>query len=927
MAAKNKNDRHDDHLQGLRTSLDPCARTRARPALRRSTRRLPAAAHKLVAVSALLWAIHAPAADPPADPEPEKLTRIEVTGSRIPRIDAETSLPVQVITRDEILRANWTTAAELLANVPANTNGANLQTSLFDARHPGLESANLRGLGDGNTLVLLNGRRLANYAFLSGTVNLSAIPLAAIDRVEVLKDGASSVYGSDAVAGVVNFITRKDYTGLDVVGQAGVTERGGGDHYQATVSAGWGNLARDRVNAFVTFDWQKDTALSAADRPFATNSYRPDDGIYGLLTTSYPANIRVSSSRFLNPTYPSGCKPPLSLPFNNLQTASGDLSGQICAFDFAQTSTILPDAERWSVLARATWQVAPEHQVFAEYLYNRTQTTLAISPTPISRDENGVGVSYPANGPYYPTDYAAANGLSGPLRIYYRTVELGPRTDVATADAQRLVVGAQGALGEWNYGSGVSYSVNTGVDDYTKGYLSWTRLRSAMATGLVNPWGPNTQAGLDLLSAAQFIGVVRDAKGTTTQVDFQANREWLPLPGGPLALAIGGEWRREALSDNPNPILDTGDVVGIRGEVSPQDASRTVGALFAELNLPLATGFEVLASVRYDHYSDFGGTTNPKVGVRWQPVKSLLFRAAWGTGFRAPTLVDLYEPQFTVLTEGLPPDPFRCPVTGSDQDCGGAYGVVTGGNPNLQPETSTQSTAGVVWAPAPGWSFGAQWWRIEKNNVITALGAADVFDQFDALSSTNVIRGPVDPAHPGLPGPIEKIITYNQNLGSLTTSGVDFSANAQLPEFGLGTWSLSFAGTYVYQFLEDIPGFGPYSYVGQIGFYGAVPRWRHYAALNGQYGAWGASLSQSFQSGLVDAQSTSSGELRRVGTYTLWNLQGTYNGFTNTSIAVGVRNLFNTDPPFSNANNFGYFPGFADVHGRTYYGRISYAFR
>ena len=161
--------------------------------------------------------------------------------------------------------------------------------------------------------MLLNGRRLSNYAFLSGTVDLSAIPLAAIERVEILKDGASSIYGTDAIAGVVNFITRKDFAGAEITGQAGVTEHGGGDHYQATVTAGWGDLTKDRFNAFVTLDWQKDTALVANQRPFASTGYLPDEGINLLTRPTFPANIRKPDGTSVNPSRASGCAPPDAL--------------------------------------------------------------------------------------------------------------------------------------------------------------------------------------------------------------------------------------------------------------------------------------------------------------------------------------------------------------------------------------------------------------------------------------------------------------------------------------------------------------------------------------------------------------------------------------------------------------------------------------
>jgi outer membrane receptor protein involved in Fe transport len=238
-------------------------------------------------------------AEPPVFPD----MRIEVTGSRIARTDSETALPVQVISRDEILRGNFNTASELMAHISANVNGMNSQLSIGTSGNPGMASANLRGLGDGNTLVLLNGRRLSNYAFLSATVDLNSIPLAAIERVEILKDGASSIYGTDAIAGVINFITRKDFSGVEVSGQAGVTQHGGGDHYQATVTAGWGDLTKDRFNAFVTVDWQKGHAI-VRDGPriflhgnSTRNRVGPREPANGTRQHSHPRSVRLHQSR------------------------------------------------------------------------------------------------------------------------------------------------------------------------------------------------------------------------------------------------------------------------------------------------------------------------------------------------------------------------------------------------------------------------------------------------------------------------------------------------------------------------------------------------------------------------------------------------------------------------------------------------------
>ncbi len=784
--------------------------------------------------------------------------------------------------------------------------------SIGTAGNPGMSSANLRGIGDGNTLVLLNGRRLSNYAFLSGAPNIDAIPMAAIERVEILKDGASSIYGTDAIAGVVNFITRRDYRGVEVTGLADVTQHGGGNVYRASLAAGWGDLAKDRVNAFATFDWRKEDAIAAKDRGYAATGYRPEEGLDNRNLQTIPANIVSGPGQWLNPAFPTGCAPPVSIPGTRLSWGG---SGELCLFDPASVTDIAPETERWTAFGRATWQVASQQEIYAEYLYARTRMTLAFTPTPASEFAtiDFTPVLYPADGPYYPTEYAAANGITGPLNLYYRTLQLGPRTNVVTTTAQRLVLGAQGTIGPWNYGTSYNRSENRAEDDYTKGYVLTSLLVPAMATGIINPFGDSTQAGIDLLASTQFKGVVRTAKGTVDQVDAQLSRDGPALPGGTLAIAFGAEWRREKLDDRPAPILDTGDIMGAPFEISPQSASRNVTAVFGEASVPFAKGWELLASVRHDDYSDFGGTTNPKLALRWQPAKALLLRASWGEGFRAPTLPDLYSQQFTASTAGLS-DPVRCPVTQSPADCEYAdFPVVYGGNPDLQPETSRQATAGVVWEPLAGVSIGAELWRIEKENAIYALDPGFVMDNYDVYGNTNVLRGPVDPAYPGLPGPIQAILAYNQNVGDVTTSGVDVSLRGSTPTTRYGRFTFSLDGTYVHEFTASLPGLDPQRGAGRYGPFGAVPRWRHYAQLAWQLGAWSATLANMFQSGVTDAGPDGQGDSRRVGNYSLWDLQAAWNGGGAAKIAVGVRNLLDQ--------------AYAQTRGRSFYASLSYGFR
>jgi iron complex outermembrane recepter protein len=881
----------------------------------------------VAACSGALAAVSA-AAQPDAN-DSRGTIRIEVTGSNIPRTDVESALPVQTITAEEIRRSGWSTAAELMAHVSANFNGMNDQRSIGRAGNPGLASANLRGLGDGNTLVLLNGRRLANYAFVSGTVDLSTIPLAALDRVEILKDGASSIYGTDAIAGVVNFITRRDYRGIELTGQAAITQHGGADRYQATVTAGYGDLASDRFNAFVTVDWQKEASLQGRDRPFARTGYRPDEGVARLSLSTFPANIVRGPGRFLNPGFESGCAPPTSLPF----TVAFDDPQSLCLFDPTGLHDIIPSTERLSLVARGVWQFAANHQLFGEYVYADRELALRVAPTPIARSglSTGTPVLYPASGPYYPTAFALQHGLVGDLDLSYRAVTLGPRADDIRTRSHRAVIGLQGTFSAWSYNLAYNHSETTSTDTFVGGYVYGSSVIAAIATGLINPWGPFGTEGQALLEAAQIFGEVRRAKGTLDQFDARAAGELIQLPSGPLSAALGGETRREKLSDQPAAVLDSGDVMSQPFTVDPQDSSRRVHAAFVEFSVPIARSLEAQLSARYDHYSDFGGTTNPKIALRWQPAKSLLLRASWGKGFRAPSLPDLFTPRGASASLTFDyHDPVRCPVTGLPSDCVFLeYLVRTGGNPDLLPEQSKQWSAGAVFEPAQWASIGIDYWNIRKTAVIGTLTEDLILGNFDIYGTSNVVRGAPDAAFPGLPGPITALIGWNQNVGNVETSGVDVSLSLRSPPTRAGRFRFDLDGTYVVEWDEHLNGLPPRSVAGRYGF-DPVPRWRHYARLGWENGPWTATLAQTFQSGYTDAQPNEAGEPRRVGTYSVFDLQATYGGFRNATVAVGIRNLFDRPPPFTNQLDtfqVGYDPRYGDPRGRTFYARVTYAFR
>jgi iron complex outermembrane receptor protein len=849
-----------------------------------------------------------------------KLEKVEVTGSHIARTEIESALPVQVITREDIERSGATTVAEMMAQVSANIVGNNDRMSAGGAGVPGLSSVNLRGIGSGSTLVLLNGRRVANYAFDGGAVDVNSIPLSAVERVEILKDGASAIYGTDAIAGVVNFILRKDFQGLEATAYGGWTEHGGGNQAQATLTAGYGDLAKDRFNIFATMSYQKDQALANTARPYTRTGYLPDEGIINLSPNTFPANI-FAMRDLHNPSYASGCAPPSSLPFSDMTA---------CGFDFVPLVNAIPPVERWGAFARGAFQLNADHLLFAELGYLHNEMTIKSAPMPASQFTTTTGdpLLYPEGGPYYPTAFAAANGISGDLNLFYRTIPLGPRVTEVTSSAWRAVVGAEGTAAGWTYGGALTYSRNQQGESLTSGWVSVPRLIAGFATGLINPFGPSGPEGDALLAATQLTGEAHTATGTTVQLDARGSKEVWDLPGGPLAIAVGGEARRERLDNQFASFITSGELGGLASQ--PVAATRNVGSLFVEAIVPILKTVEAQLAARYDHYSDFGGTTNPKVALRWQPLPTLMLRSSWGTGFRAPTLYDVYTPQQSSTVDIFPPpdDPVRCPVTRSPQDCNVFFPTASGGNPTLQPETSEQFNAGAVWEPVKGLSLTVDYWKINKNNYIGQLSADEIFSNFAYYEPTNIVRGPVDPAYPGLPGPIQTVLLLNQNLGHLRTSGFDVDVNWRGPVTSFGRLSFGLNGTYVSTWELQQADLTYVSGVGRLTVGGPVPHWRHYASLNWDYGPWGATLAQTYQSGFEDANNTDPPQPpRRVSPYDIWNVQGRYAGFRNTTIVVGIKNLMDRAPPFTNVAPAGWDPIYADPRGRVFYAQLTYAFK
>jgi iron complex outermembrane recepter protein len=862
--------------------------------------------------------------DPASAPVLSTLERVVVTGTHIPQPEIEGALPVQVLRREEIERSGVTTVEQLLERVPANFNPFNAAATIGEPTRPGLSSANLRGLGGGSTLVLLNGRRLANYAFDGESVDLNSIPLAAIDRVEVLKDGASAIYGTDAIAGVINFILRKDFAGAEISADLAATQHGGGNGGYVNAAFGTGDPALDGYNVFAALSYQKDQALKARDREFARTFYRPDLGRDRMNIITFPANIvDRPGDQLLNPSLANGCAPPSSIPFQGPPFPKT----QACAYDFPAVTDLQPAVERASAMLRGTWRADASLDVFAEALLGRNRFDSQLAPLAISDSGTSFGRPvYPASGPYYPSAFAAANGLTGDLSFSFRATELGPRLNSTTTDMQRYVLGAQGQAAGWDFDLAAVYSANNQSQWYGGSYAYYSKIIPALNSGLINPWGPSSPEGSALLASTLYSGTPQTAHGSTSLVNAYASRNLAQLAAGPLELALGAEVRRENLSYDYDPAVLTGDSP-IGDGLHSISGSRGVFAYFAELNLPIANGLDAQLAARFDDYSDFGPTTNPKVALRWQPLREALLRGSWGTGFRAPPLYTLNEPPRTEETSVE--DPIRCPVTGSPQDCGGSgIPLYLGGNPNLRPETSTQWNLGLVLEPALGLSIGVDYWNIVQDGIIVPLDVDNAI-RYSANFADRVIRGPVDPAYPDLPGPIVAIDGTPINLGTTKTSGIDVFLSWAVPAQPWGQLRVGLQGTYVRQWETQIDGVNYVSMLGSAVYGTPVPRWRSTLSFDWTRGPWGATLSQVYSTGYVETRPVDE-QLRQVGAAESWDLQARFAGLDGWQLAAGIRNLFDAEPPASLTGlrfQSGYNPQAASPLGRVFYLRATYAFR
>lgn len=862
---------------------------------------------------------------------PQGLEPVVITGTRLADGLSEKALPVQVITRRDIERSGAATTAELLSRVAANQPYQNEAMSVGGYGPAAYAGANLRGLGDSNTLVLVNGRRIAQHAAVSyGTgADLLSIPLAAVERVEILKDGASALYGADAVAGVVNFILRQDYSGVDVHLEAAGTSGGGGGRQSFSLTAG-GALGSRAVRWVGTVAWQKEQRLAALQRAFSRNSDVPGL-VSGLSYGSWPATVTYYDAA--NDVYvdasPAACRAPLSL---------ADPAGSgLCVYDPASQMDLLPSSERVNGFLRVegrAWDDASHW--YAEGMASRMQQRVTTTAGWVSGFDTASGVylypSLPMSSGYYPTDWAAANGVSGTLDLYYwRLADQGGRRDRHVGDQQRGVIGLQGSAAGWRWDGALVTTRHHLVSSMQQGYYRYTDLAAMVADGSLNPFGEQsaaTQARLNALAVRDpYSWLETRARG----VDVKGSTTVGQLAGGDVGLAVGAEARREQLSsvyseDALNCVISAGLCGGFN-----LARGRNVSAVFGELSLPFASGWSAQLALRHDRYSVGGRATSPKAALVWQQAPGWLWRASAGRGFIAPSLEQLYAPGVLAYAPGGEvADDALCGLTGTDYDCGQfGHSQRTSGNVQLKPETSRQLGLGLVLGGTPRWQLSFDAWVISKRNKIGYVPAGTVMANQALYESLGYLTryqpGDVLPdgtACVGAVCPIQYIDASYRNLGQQKTAGLDVAGRWRSMPTTWGVWSATWDGTWVRQHRTQVSTLS--AYVDQAGRYALdrpVPRWRHLVQAGLAKGAWEWTVAHRFVASYVDFNPDPATVAdRRVRPQSLWDVRAAFRWSDRLMLSVAVQNVFDVAPPASrqvNSFQVGYDPHFADPRGRV----------
>lgn len=838
---------------------------------------------------------------------------IVVTGSRLRGIGEEGPTPVVILDRQRIDQLGAASVADTLTYLPQQPFSETDNAS-------GARAVRLRGLGYGTTLVLINGRRTVTSG-LTGAFNyfdLNTVPLSAVERVEVLSDAASAIYGADAVGGVVNIITRKEIDRFTVEATYGMAS-GGGDERRASLSGGYSTA---RLKTSFVLDFFDREFLDGEHRSFyADRDFRRFGSVDQRSMFSNPGNVTSRTTANLP-----------GLPSRQAAVPIGSTGVDLTPADFISTAgatnleslsrftSIVPKTERRSGLGFAEFSVTDQISLFSEFLYSERDDVRLGQPSSVT-------ATVPAQNPFNP--------FGVPVTVSYLFTEIGARPIMSGGESIRAVVGARGQHSAWDWEVSTLATQDDGAS-MTLNNIDNARVNAALAatdpSQALNVFQDGA-GGSDALLASLLRETVEDKFASEAmQAAAFARRHLSFLQTGSVELAVGGEWRQEDLrfdSRSGTPIL--------------VDKERTSAAAFVEARVPLVSSannvrfldrLDLTLAGRYDDYSDFGGAFTSQLGIEWRPLSRLLIRGSYGTSFRPPSLFELYQPlTVTPAGTGTFPDPKR----GNEQV---PVAIRRGGNPHLSPEDGDSLTVGFVLTSGRSENFRAQasYWRIGLDQRVQRLSPDVVLQNEDYLPGriARDIPTPADSAA-GLPGRMLAIDGTSVNFGALKTSGIDVEISNALTTARFGQITPALSATWVERYeAADFPDSPVDERVGKANTGGTIPKWRLVASLAWRGGPIGVSVSGRHVSPYQDATSFNQPNGRGIPPQTLFDVQSTLqldqlftgdNEWVNGLKArIGVANLFDEKPHFSEVSPSGFDSSQSDMRQRFGYLTVSKTF-
>jgi outer membrane receptor protein involved in Fe transport len=867
--------------------------------------------HSTIKLTLLATAISSSMAVHAQSNEISQVERIQVTGSHIKRTDMEGPSPVTSLSAEDISNTGVTDLIGLFTKLPMAGQGTfSTQGNSSDGTGNGGSSVSLRGLGADSTLILVNGRRISVSPFANeidtAFVDINNIPIAAIKRVDILKDGASATYGSDAIAGVINIILKDDYNGLEVTTRIGDTADGGGK--EANTSLLFGSSSENASHTFVLDYFDREEILNA-DRFYTSSAnqtaLRPND-LYatdGRSSSGYPGTIALASNNSIR----------VPDTFGNDVCPAEDIVGTLCRYDYAPMGSTVPASERVSFMYMGKFEINNELRAFIELNGQNSKTTIRGAASP-SFNELFMSTDN-ANHPF--ADDPTSQFYQQELTMRRRLVEIGNREKRVDSDYYRSVLGLQGEIAEWSWEAAYSYIKSDSIERGVNGFPNSRRTQEAIDSGLWNPFEPssNSQAALDFIETQ----TTRYGKSTSRSFDGKISGPIMDMSAGELMLAVGAEYREETISDNPDDQFLRGDVFGT--EATQANGERDNTSIFAELAIPITNTLNVQVAVRHEDYSDFGTTTDPKVAFIWTPTDELSVRGSYGTAFRAPSLSQIGLGS----TDESPSlvDTVRCDAIGNvDQACElFEYTAILAGNPNLGPEESKSYNLGVIYEVTDNIDFSVDYYNYDIENVI----GKDTQFVFTTQGGNPAV---VDRLATGIendPGQVINIFDRFENLFDLKTSGLDLDLGYRVST-DMGDFKLNYVLNYVLNY-EDIRTGGRID-TQEGGFEQPQVRWT--TAGSWVKDDWSANFAINY---VGEFEEDAAVRIRTDGTIapdidamitvdTVVN----FSGIDNTTLTLGVTNLFNEEPPFSYNSWTGYVLGTHNAQGRFMYAQATYRF-